>query len=182
MSRSAQPVHFVDQSHTPGTAPLVSASQAPPGPVHAAFALWITAVAAGAFETVLAVGRLAADGSGSAAEIVGGLAVRLPVFAVALLLAVRMRRGQGWARILLTLGLGVVGMASMVVEPVRALAEGRTLGTALAEAGALDRVFGASRVVHVVAVLSALALMFLPAANRYFRLHRVHRTSVADLC
>ncbi|WP_169791888.1 hypothetical protein [Streptacidiphilus jiangxiensis] len=37
---------------------------------------------------------------------------------------------------------------------------------------ARDRVFGAGRVVHVGCVLGAVALMFLPAANAWFRAHR----------
>ncbi|AQS72129.1 hypothetical protein B1H29_21330 [Streptomyces pactum] len=147
----------------------------PPGPVRVAFALWVTAVAAGAVETVLAVGRVAADGSGSAAEIAVGLAVRLPVFAGALLVALRMRRGHGWARTVLALGLGVLGTASMVAEPIHALTQGRTPGVVLAEAGAMDLVFGTSRVVHVAAVLTAVVLMFLPAADSYFRLSRADR-------
>lgn len=151
--------------------------QLPPAPVRAAFTLWVTAVAAGAFETVLAVGRLAADGSGSTTGIAVGLAVRLSVFTAALLVALRMRRGHGWARIALALGLGVAGTASMVAEPVHALAQGRTIGVELAQAGAMDLAFGASRVLHVAAVLSAVVLMFLPAANSHFR-----RTKPVDMC
>ncbi|MFJ8869969.1 hypothetical protein ACIRD6_29920 [Streptomyces sp. NPDC102473] len=129
-------------------------------------------MAAGAFETVLAVGGMVADGSGSAAEIAMGLAIRLPVFAAALLIALHMRRGRGWARIILTLGLGVAGTASMVVQPIRALAQGRHLGAAFGEAGAMDLAFGASRALHVAAVLTAVVLMFLPAANAFFRARR----------
>ncbi|NJP99569.1 hypothetical protein [Streptomyces zingiberis] len=134
------------------------------------------AVAAGVVETILAVGSMAAEGSGSTAEIVTGLAVRLPVFTAALLVASRMRQGHSWARTTLTLGLGVVGTASMVVAPIQAVLQGRTPGMVLAEAGPADLVFGASRVVHVTAVLSAVVLMFLPAANRYFRRVHIDRT------
>ncbi|MEU8438799.1 hypothetical protein AB0F18_39160 [Streptomyces sp. NPDC029216] len=139
-----------------------------PAVIRGAFALWVTAVAAGVFETVLAVGRMAADGTGSASEIAVGLAIRIPVFAAALLIAVQMRRGRRWARIALTLGLGVVGTASMVAQPIRAWAQGRSLSTALQEAGAMDFAFAASRVLHVAAVLTAVVLMFLPAATPHF--------------
>lgn len=140
-----------------------------PGPVRGAFALWVTAVAAGAFETVLAIGRMLADGTGSAGEIAVGLAIRLPVFVAALLIARQMRAGRGWARSALAIGLGVVGTATMVVGPVQALAQGRSLGWELAHATPLDFVFAASRIVHVSSVLAAVVLMFLPAANGYFR-------------
>lgn len=40
----------------------------------------------------------------------------------------------------------------------------------------MDLVFGASRVMHVAAVLSAAVLMFLPTATRYFRLARADRS------
>ncbi|MEW1635691.1 hypothetical protein AB0469_16610 [Streptomyces sp. NPDC093801] len=141
----------------------------PPTAVRAAHVLWVTAVAAGVFETLLAVGRMAAEGSGTVSEIVVGLAIRIPVFAGALLVAWQMRRGRGWARIVLTLSLGVAGTASMVVQPVRAWVQGHSLGTALQEAGPMDLVFGASRVLHVAAVLTAVTLMFLPTANTHFR-------------
>ncbi|GGY94242.1 hypothetical protein [Streptomyces poonensis] len=177
MSRSVQRSFSTGRARASAGAGVVPDAQEPPAPVRGAFALWVVAVAAGAFETMLAVGRLVAEGSGSTAEIAAGLAVRLPVFTAALLVALRMRRGYGWARIVLTLGLGVVGTASMVIAPIHALAQGRTLGVVLREAGALDLVFGASRVVHVAAVLSAVVLMFLPTANRYFQFARVDRAS-----
>ncbi|MFJ9440557.1 hypothetical protein ACIRRH_01655 [Kitasatospora sp. NPDC101235] len=150
----------------------ISRSECPPGPVRVAFALWVTAVAAGAFETVLAVGRMLAGGSGSAGEIVVGLAVRLPVFTAALLVARQMRRGRGWARIALAFGLGVLGTASMVVSPIQALARGRSLSWEWAQAGPMDLAFAASRGVHVGAVLTAVVLMFLPVTNAYFRRSR----------
>lgn len=80
--------------------------------------LWLTAVAAGAFETALMLGRVPAD------EIAVGLVVRLTVFTVAVLVAFRMRSGARWARITLAVGLGVVGTASLVVEPLRYLLDG----------------------------------------------------------
>ncbi len=164
----------VPSAHPHSSPPLSGkpVEPSPPAPVRGAFALWATAVAAGVVETVLAVGGMVADGSASAAGIAVGVAVRVVVFAAALLVAVRMRRGHHWARIALVLGLGVVGTASMVIGPVRALLRGDSLGSALAEAGAVELLFGASRVVHVAAVLTAVVLMFLPAANVWFRAHR----------
>jgi hypothetical protein len=166
MSSSTQQSPVPARASVPSAAPEVFA---PPGPVRRAFVLWVTAVIAGAFETLLAVGEMAADGSGSASEIVLGLTVRLTVFTAALLIAIRMRAGRRWARISLALGLGVFGTASMVVEPLRALVQGDSLGAFLTDASVLDLAFGASRAVHVAAVLTAVAMMFLPAANTYFR-------------
>ncbi|WP_405437316.1 hypothetical protein OG373_09085 [Streptomyces avidinii] len=148
------PAHHAAGHHDPGT---------PPATVRAAFALWVTAVAAGAFETALMVGREPADAIGV------GLAVRLAVFTAAVLVAVRMRRGAGWARITLAVGLGILGTASLVVEPLGYLIDGGSLGDALARADTLEWAFGMSRTIHLAAVLTAVALMFLPTANRYFR-------------
>ncbi|WP_052434213.1 hypothetical protein [Streptacidiphilus melanogenes] len=121
------------------------------------------------FETLLAVGRLLARGHGAGPAIAAGLAIRLPVFAAALVVAGRMRDGRGWARLTLALGLGILGTASMVVQPVEALLHGRTLASALTTSSPVDLLFGASRTVHVACVLGAVALMFLPAANAWFR-------------
>lgn len=159
----------------PRTAAAPLDAALPPAPVRTAFALWVTAVAAGAFETVLAVGRMLADSSGSGGGVAAGLAIRLPVFTAALLAARQMRRGRNWARIALALGLGVLGTASMVLQPIQALAQGRSLSWELAQAGPLDVVFGASRALHVGSVLSAVVLMFLPAANAFFRAARSRR-------
>ncbi|WP_051271012.1 hypothetical protein [Streptomyces sp. AA1529] len=167
----------------PGTVlPPHPASAVPaPAPVRRAFALWTIAVTAGAFETVLAVGGMAADGSGSAGEIGVGLTIRLTVFTLAGWCAGCMRRGHGWARLALALGLGIGGTASMVTEPLRRLADGASVGALLSDIGALDLAFAVSRTLHVLAVLTAVILMFLPAANAYFTSARRSRTS-ADLC
>ncbi|MGW6059745.1 hypothetical protein [Streptomyces sp. NPDC055189] len=139
-----------------------------PPPVQAAFALWITAVVAGFFEAVLMAGRLIADGGTSAGELSGGLVPRMAVCSAAVLLAVQLRRGRNRARLALAAGLGVLGTLSLVAEPVRWLAD-HPLGDAFRDVGAVDVLFGASRVLQLSAVLTALVLMFRPAANAWFR-------------
>ncbi|MFD6885252.1 hypothetical protein [Streptomyces sp. NPDC059957] len=115
---------------------------------------------------------MTADGTGSPGEIGVGLAIRLGVFAAAVLIARRMRDGARWARITLGLGLGVLGTASMVLQPLGSLLDGGSIVAAAQQAGALDWAFGSSRAVHVGAVLTAVLLMFLPASNAWF-----HRTA-----
>ncbi|MFE7511537.1 hypothetical protein ACFU8I_09980 [Streptomyces sp. NPDC057540] len=172
MTHAAQRTSLTRASSPADAGSFGARTSTPPAAVRGAFASWVTAVAAGAFETVLAVAEMVGDGSGSTAEIALGLAVRLPVFTAALLIASQMRRGRHWARMTLALGLGVAGTASMVVQPIQALAGGRSLTAAFGEAGAMDLAFGASRALHVAAVLGAVALMFRPAANAYFRARR----------
>ncbi|MFG2497725.1 hypothetical protein ACGFSB_05845 [Streptomyces sp. NPDC048441] len=140
-----------------------------PPPVEAAFALWITAVAAGVAESVLAVGRLIADGDTTAGEIAGGLLLRMAVFSAAVLIAVQLRRGRNWARLTLAVGLGVFGTLSLVIGPVEWLADGHSPADVFRDPGVLDVLFGASRVLHLSAVLGATVLMFRPTANAWFR-------------
>ncbi|MEV0148665.1 MULTISPECIES: hypothetical protein [unclassified Nonomuraea] len=141
--------------------------QAPPV-VQAATMLWILAIAAGAFEAVLAVtGELSA---GTAfGELLPGVVFRLGVFTAAVLLALRLGRGRNWARLTLAVGLGVFGTLSLVVEPVRWLLAGGSIGDAVAGAAPADLVFAGSRVLHLLAVLGAVSLMFQPRANAFFR-------------
>ncbi|AZM56660.1 hypothetical protein DMA15_32160 [Streptomyces sp. WAC 01529] len=143
-----------------------------PAPVRAAFALWLTAVAAGVFETVLAVIGAVADGEASLGGLAGGLALRVAVYSAAVLVAVRMRRGGNGARLTLAVVLGVFGTLSLVIEPARWLAAGHSLGDALRDLNAVDVLFGASRVLHLAAVLTAVVLMFRPAANAWFKTAR----------
>jgi hypothetical protein len=168
MSRPAQPPASYNLSSTSDSAPPVPTVPIPLT-VRASFALWLVAVAAGLFETVLVVGEMVANGSGSAREITVGVAIRLSVFTAAVVTALYMRRGRNWARTALALGLGVLGTASLVAEPISKLVHGEAVGAALSQANALELVFGVSRALHVSAVLIAVVLMFQPAANAYSR-------------
>ncbi|QUI34828.1 MULTISPECIES: hypothetical protein [Streptomyces] len=140
-----------------------------PDVVRGAFALWLTAVAAGVFETVLAMVRALTEADASTGGLAAGLALRVAVYSAAVLVAVRMRRGANWARLALAGVLGVLGTLSLVIEPVRWLADGHTPGEAFRHLDAVDVLFGASRVLHLAAVLAAVTLMFRPAANTWFK-------------
>jgi hypothetical protein len=131
--------------------------------------LWIGAVAAGAFETVLAVIGMFSDGSATAGALISGVGLRLVVFGTAIFLALRLRQGRNWARWALAVLLGVFGLLSMVVEPVQWLLAGHSIVEAVSGAHAMDLLFGGSRLAHVLAVLAAMVLMFQPKANGYFR-------------
>lgn len=152
-----------------------------PKDVSRAFMLWLAAVAAGVFETILTIiesvsGQLALGTGG----VVVGVSMRLLIFAVVVYVASRMLRGRNWARFVLALGLGVLGTLSIVIGPVSWLVEGHSIGEFLAGTDLMLLLFASSRVVHLVTVFAALVLMFRPAANDYFRRRAEDSTSTKE--
>jgi hypothetical protein len=140
-----------------------------PKQLRASYWLWLLAVAAGVFETVLVVVD-ATDGEvGTATQVGVGVAVRLLVFTGLVYLAAQLRQGSNWARISLAVLYGGLGTLSLVIGPVTWLAEGGSLADAVAAADLGSVLFAASRAVHLGAVIAALVLMFTPAANAYIR-------------
>ncbi|WP_188194298.1 hypothetical protein [Nonomuraea sp. SYSU D8015] len=139
-----------------------------PPVVPAAAMLWLSAVALGAFEAALMVSQELLAGTSTVAGVLPGLGFRLAVFAGATFLALRLKRGQNWARWTLAGTLGVFGTLSLVVEPVRWLLDGGSIAEAVAGMDAVGWVFAVSRILHLTAVLGAMVLMFQPRANAYF--------------
>lgn len=154
------------QSALPGSFPAAARL---PRQLRASFWLWLVAVAAGLFETTLVVIDATAGEVGSAAEVAVGVAVRLLAFTTLVYLALRLRRGRNWARIALAVLYGGFGALSLVIGPVTWLAEGGSLADATAAADLGSVLFAASRIVHLAAIITALILMFHPAANAYIR-------------
>ena len=128
-----------------------------PGEVRVAFLLWLGALAAGAAEIALHDIEL------------GGLALRLTIYAVVAAIALRMRAGRNWARLVLAVGLGIFGTLSLVIEPLMWLLDGNSLIDALGRTGLTGALVAASRILHVLCVWVAVPLMFRPRANAYFR-------------
>ena len=84
-------------------------------------------------------------------------------------------RGRNTVRWTLAVLLGVVGTASLVVEPLTWLATGASPVAYLADAGVPDLAVVVLRIVHLVAVVVALVLMFRPEANAFFSSRRPAR-------
>jgi hypothetical protein len=97
------------------------------------------------------------------------LSIRAVVYVLVTLLIVRLRKGERWVRLALTVLLGVVGMASLLAEPISWLIGGGVPSTFLAAADAPTLAVVALRAIHVVAVVGGLVLMYSPSANRFFR-------------
>ncbi|WP_327089132.1 hypothetical protein OIE66_00475 [Nonomuraea sp. NBC_01738] len=130
--------------------------------------LWLLAVAAGVFETVLAVSGLLVSGEASAGEVMFGLGLRGVVFGAAVLLVHHLRKGSNWARLGLAVLLGGFGTISLVIGPIGYLMDGGSVGQAIASATAVDWAFWVSRVLHLAAVWGAMVLMFQRPARDYF--------------
>ncbi len=84
-----------------------------------------------------------------------GWQLRLTIYAVVVAVALRMRAGKRWARTTLALGLGVVGMASLLAEPIAFVLSANPFHPTLELAGIV-----AARIVHIGAVLAALVCMY----------------------
>jgi hypothetical protein len=154
----------------------------PPGVpkvVQASFLLWLTAVAAGVLETIIRIIDASAMGfaSGSGEEtdvagVISGVVIRVIIYTLVVYIITRMRLGKRWARLSLAVLLGVIGTLSLVIDPISWLAGGNSLSEVFTEADLLFFLVAPIRAVHLAAVIVALALMFLPAANTYFRSSR----------
>ena len=93
------------------------------------------------------------------ADNAGAVVIRLTIYALIAVVIVRFARGREWARLLLLVGLGVVGTASLLVEPVMWLLNDADFGVYF---GALDgpgTVILVSRVVHLAAVAVGVTAM-----------------------
>jgi hypothetical protein len=121
-----------------------------------AFAL---AVLAGIAETAVAVTSIVAQ-QGFDGAVLTQVFLRTLVFAVALTCAWFLARGRTWAWWALLLGLGVLGLASMVVPMAAALAGGASWWTAFE--GDVSPLFPAIRALHVLFVVVGVAVMLRP--------------------
>jgi hypothetical protein len=124
---------------------------------------WLTAVACGVLESVV---HALADGDGDNAV---QLSIRAVVYVLVTLLIVRLRRGQRWVRLALTGLLGILGMASLLAEPISWVAAGGAPAAFMTAADGPTLVVVALRAIHVVAVVAGLALMYSPTANEFFK-------------
>ena len=169
------------RAHSPAGAKVaVLGPVSAPREVRASFVLWLAAIAAALFETVLVIIEVLSGHSAlSTGAVIVGVGMRLLIFGAVVYVASRMLRGRNWARITLTVGLGVIGTLSIVIDPVSWLAAGHSVGEFLVGANPMVLLFASSRVLHLIAVFAALVLMFRPAANDYFRAVRSARRSRA---
>lgn len=141
-----------------------SVSEIRPRAVSVAFAGLVTALAAGVTEGLLRAVRGGGEFGATAAGLLPRLAIYLAVVAVALY----MIRGSRVARAVLTVGIGVIGLISLIIEPLAVLLstdDFAALFTGLAPSSA---VLAGCRAVHVLAVVVAISAMYTPAAHRWF--------------
>jgi hypothetical protein len=147
---------------------ILAVSPPVPRPVRAAVVVWLVAVGAGVAETLVHLAL--PDPPGPAA-----LAKRAVIYAGVVVLVLALPRGRNVVRWTLAVLLGVVGTASLVVEPLIWLASGASPVEYLADAGLPDLAVVVLRAVHLAAVVVALVLMFRPASNAYFSSRRPAR-------
>lgn len=143
-----------------------------PSAVDLSVALWLGAILAGLAESLV---RLAAP----VPPTTGELAVRAGIYLVLGVVVLQLRSGHGVYRWTVLGVLGVLGTASLVVEPVRALADGGSVGLFLVSATAPELVAAALRGLHVAEVVGAVVLLFHPAARAFYRTTSPSTTVVA---
>ncbi|MGP4079160.1 hypothetical protein ACTWQL_04530 [Pseudalkalibacillus sp. R45] len=139
-----------------------------PKEVRKSYLLWITAIAAGVFEMIIAV-ISSLSGDSSVSILMVQALIRIVIFGILTLIIVKMYHGKNWARITLTILLSGIGTLSLVINPVKWLIEGNSLSTMFDGVNLTSLLFAASRLIHLAAVFAATVFMFRPAANRYFR-------------
>lgn len=91
--------------------------------------------------------------------------LRSVIFAVLVYVVVKMHRGNNWALIVLTILLGEIGTVTLMIDPIIWLFEGNSFDRVFTGMTIYSGLFGIGRIVHLVSVITALILMYRPAAN-----------------
>lgn len=136
--------------------------------VRVSFMFWLGAIGAALLEMAGAVYGALVDGDMPVTVLALNLVVRLAIFAAATTVMIQMRRGRRWARVVLTVALGVFGTASLVYGPIGWLLAGHSVPALLASTDAGFWYVAVARVLHLAGVACGMIAMFVPAANRYF--------------
>jgi hypothetical protein len=133
-----------------------------PATVQLSVLLWLGAIGAGVAEALV---HLLLPEPPTATQ----LAARFGIYAVLTVLVLALRTGRNAVRWTVAALLGGFGTLSLVIEPVSWMLAGGSPGLFLVTADAPALVAAGLRIAHLVAVFSALVLMFRPAANAWFR-------------
>ncbi|MGW4328559.1 hypothetical protein ACWEKR_21965 [Nocardia sp. NPDC004573] len=148
------------------TEPLRGYPAGPPRAVRVAFIALVVALVAGVAETIA---RAFLSPAADPASVATGLGLRMAIYLLVLAVAVRMTRGDRWARLLLTVGIGVFGLLSLIIEPLAAAMSANELRDLVRAAAPASLLLAAFRAVHVIAVLIAIPALYIRPARRYFR-------------
>lgn len=138
------------------------AARTAPAAVQMSVVLWLAAIGAGAAEALV---HLLLPEPPTLAQLAG----RFGIYAVLTVLVLALRTGRDAVRWTVAVLLGGFGTLSLVIEPISWLVAGGSPGLFLVTAEAPALVAATLRIAHLVAVFSALVLMFRPAANAWFR-------------
>lgn len=136
----------------------------PPSARAAARLLWL-ALLAGVVEAGVRAGVPASVYD--AAVSLDALLPRLLLYGAVGWVVWRFLAGRRWAFWVLLVGVGVVGTASLVVEPVGWLLAGPDLGAALRGLTAAEGGIALARAAHLLAVLAAVVCLLRPSTIRW---------------
>ncbi|MEV6389612.1 hypothetical protein [Nocardia xishanensis] len=147
-----------------GTA-LFRSSRASDAPRSVALAAgFVVALLAGVGEALARAAMTLERPDADVSSLVIGSAVRGAIYLIVFAIVVRMTRGDRAARLVLALGIGILGLASLLVEPLTTLAtDGLDLSVTPSSLA-----IGTLRTIHVLAVLVAIPAMYAPGARAYF--------------
>jgi hypothetical protein len=141
---------------------MTTATRTAPSAVQLSVVLWLAAIGAGAVEALV---HLLLPEPPTLTQLAG----RFGIYAVLSVLVLALRTGRNAVRWTVAVVLGGFGAASLVIEPVTWLLAGGSPGLFLVTAEGPALVAAGLRLAHLVAVFSALVLMFRPAASAWFR-------------
>lgn len=134
-----------------------TASKFVPAPLLSlAYRAIVIALLAGVAETLLRVTITLTQSGTDTDGLVTGLLVRTAIYLTVLTIAVRMAAGKRWARITLILGLGVVGLASLLIDPLTTVLSGDHITVDWDPESLALALF---RIIHIAAVLVAVPAM-----------------------
>ncbi|MFE7801639.1 hypothetical protein [Nocardia sp. NPDC057440] len=144
----------------------------PPRAVSVAFTGLVAALLCGVGEAITYVAVRVDSPNADVGSLTTGLAVRGVIYLMVLAVAIRMAHGARWARAVLTIGIGIVGLASLIIEPAAATLSAKEIGDLFDDLGPAAVFTGIFRTGHILAVLVAIPAMYHPTARRYFRAAR----------
>lgn len=131
--------------------------------------LWYFAIIAATFELVLVLSQFILEKSEeTVVSIVINIILRLLLFIILILIIRQLLYAKNWARIVLTILLGVFGILSMIVSPIQWMFNNDIL-LFFDNMNVFTALFAISRILHIIFVVSAIIFMYSHESNDFFK-------------